>query len=207
MGFGGEVKVWGVKEGVWRAEGEVDTGARVVGAEGEGGNGNGKKAGEVWAVALSAEGQYLVATTQDGRVGVWDLDAKTEAEVSSGKGKISGVKIREMSTKGSFGMCVDLVCLLSLSPSHPHRSNTPSPSTAASPPLATKVATSISSATTPPACCTPSRGSSNPSAPWHSAPAGNSSPPRVTPASSASTTTRRASRSRTSRGMMPGSRV
>lgn len=106
VGFGGEVRVWGFSDGVWKAEGDVDTSAFVAGA----GGGTGKKAGEVWAVALSAEGQYLVATTQNGRIGVWDLDAKSEAEVTSGKGKVFGTKVREMTTKGSFGMCVDLVC-------------------------------------------------------------------------------------------------
>lgn len=104
VGFGGEVRVWRLKDGVWGAEGDVDTGATVAGGE----KGNGKKAGEVWAVALSAEGRYLVATTQDGRVGVWDLDATGESE--SGKGEVFGMKVREMTTKGSFGMCIDLVC-------------------------------------------------------------------------------------------------
>lgn len=115
VGFGGDVRVWRLKDGVWEAEGDVDTGATVAGGE----NGNGKKAGEVWAVALSVEGRYLVATTQDGRVGVWDLDATGESE--SGKGKSFGMKVREMSTKGSFGMCVDLVRLSAIcSTQYPH---------------------------------------------------------------------------------------
>lgn len=93
VGFAGEVKVWRYENERWVGEGEVDT-RRVD----EDGKVIEKQAGEVWAVALSAEGQYLVATTYDGKLGVWDLDAQP-----------GGVKVREMSTKGSFGMCVDLV--------------------------------------------------------------------------------------------------
>ena len=59
-----------------------------------------KKAGELWAIALSHDGQYLASTTFDGRINVWD----TTLALS---------KIREYETKGSFGMCIDLVCQLS----------------------------------------------------------------------------------------------
>ena len=93
VGFGGEVRVWTFDEGIWKDDGEVEI------------KGNGKeavtskeKAGEVWAVALSLDGQYLAGTTYDGRVNVWDL--------STGNGR---QKIREFETKGSFGMCIDLV--------------------------------------------------------------------------------------------------
>ena len=55
------------------------------------------KVGEMWAVALSEEGRYLAATSHDGRIGVWDL-------LSEGR-----KKIREYETKGSFGLCVDMV--------------------------------------------------------------------------------------------------
>ncbi|KAL9004515.1 MAG: hypothetical protein Q9188_002672 [Gyalolechia gomerana] len=69
-GFGGDVKIWQSKE-------------------------DGNKAGEVWAVALSADGQYLAATSIDGRINVWD--------------NVGGhAKIREFETKGSFGMAIDL---------------------------------------------------------------------------------------------------
>lgn len=54
------------------------------------------KAGEVWAIALSENGQYLAGTSFDGRINVWD--------------NVAGrVKIREFETKGSFGMAIDLV--------------------------------------------------------------------------------------------------
>lgn len=54
------------------------------------------KAGEVWAIALSRDGQYLASTSFDGRVNVWDDLA-------------NGAKLREFETKGSFGMCIALV--------------------------------------------------------------------------------------------------
>ena len=57
---------------------------------------DGNKAGEIWAIALSADGQYLAATSFDGRINVWD-------DLSD------GAKIREFETKGSFGMSIDLV--------------------------------------------------------------------------------------------------
>ena len=60
---------------------------------------DGNKAGEVWALALSGDGQYLVSTTYDGRINVWDTASR-------------GEKIRQYDTKGSFGMCIDLVSSL-----------------------------------------------------------------------------------------------
>jgi WD40 repeat protein len=57
---------------------------------------DGNKAGELWAIALSEDGQYLASTTHDGRINVWDTVAER-------------TKIREYETKGSFGMCIDLV--------------------------------------------------------------------------------------------------
>jgi superkiller protein 8 len=54
------------------------------------------KLSEVWAVTLSSDGQYLAGTTSDGHIKIWDLfDSATQ--------------IRDFETKGSFGMCVDLV--------------------------------------------------------------------------------------------------
>ncbi|KAL3427659.1 meiotic recombination protein ski8 [Phlyctema vagabunda] len=81
VGFGGDVKIWAISEsGEWSADGElVDR----------------SQAGEIWAVALSEDGQFLAATSYDGRINVWDL-------VDGGK------KIREYETKGSFGLCIDM---------------------------------------------------------------------------------------------------
>ena len=57
---------------------------------------DGNKAGEIWAIALSEDGQYVASTTYDGRINVWDILAGRQ-------------KIREYETKGSFGMSIDLV--------------------------------------------------------------------------------------------------
>ncbi|KAL9008755.1 MAG: hypothetical protein Q9173_006152 [Seirophora scorigena] len=79
-GFAGDVKIWNLDQGQWTKRGEIV---------------DGNKAGEIWAIALSADGQYLAATSIDGRINVWDnLGGST--------------KIREFETKGSFGMAIDL---------------------------------------------------------------------------------------------------
>jgi superkiller protein 8 len=85
VGFGGEVKVWKCEQDRWTANGEIDIGTR-------------KKAGETWALCLSYDGKFLASTTHDGRVNVWDL---TDT--------VNRAKIKEFETKGSFGMCVDMV--------------------------------------------------------------------------------------------------
>jgi WD40 repeat protein len=77
VGFGGEVVIWESHEGTWSKTKDV-----VL--------------ADIWAVALSADGQYLAGTTQDGHVKVWDLNANEE-------------EIRDHETKGSFGTCIDLV--------------------------------------------------------------------------------------------------
>ncbi|KAH8596485.1 WD40-repeat-containing domain protein [Bisporella sp. PMI_857] len=80
-GFGGEVNIYSISEsGEWSLEGKIV---------------DGNKAGEIWAIALSEDGQYLAGTSYDGRINVWDL-------VGGRK------KIREFETKGSFGMCIAL---------------------------------------------------------------------------------------------------
>jgi superkiller protein 8 len=57
------------------------------------------KPGDIWAVALSADGNYLASSSINGKIHVWSLN------------KAEGMpKIREYETKGSFGLCVDLVC-------------------------------------------------------------------------------------------------
>ncbi|KAF2184476.1 WD40 repeat-like protein [Zopfia rhizophila CBS 207.26] len=82
-GFEGGVKIWRNEDegGNWVGNGEIV---------------DGNKPGEIWAIALSADGNYLASTSIDGRINVWDL--QTEGMP----------KIREYETKGSFGLCVDL---------------------------------------------------------------------------------------------------
>lgn len=104
VGFGGEVKIWAYRDAMWVEDGAV-TGKHYflsisycywiayshsidIGVQG--------KAAEVWAIALSEDGQYLAGTTQDGHIKVWDLIAEN-------------AQIRDFETKGSFGMCIALV--------------------------------------------------------------------------------------------------
>ncbi|TAQ91477.1 hypothetical protein B7494_g246 [Chlorociboria aeruginascens] len=78
-GFGGEVKIWALNtESTWELSSTIT---------------DANKAGEIWAIALNADGQFLVGTSYDGRINVWDLGDQ-------------GKKIREYETKGSFGLCV-----------------------------------------------------------------------------------------------------
>lgn len=56
------------------------------------------KSGEVWAIALSENGQYLAGVSQNGHIKVWDLSA-------------NGEQIRDYETKGSFGTCLDMVSI------------------------------------------------------------------------------------------------
>lgn len=85
-GFGGEVKIWKIEDGQWSEAGNIE---------------DANKAGEVWAIVLSENGQFLASTTYDGRLNVWDLN-------NTGSQGGRGNKIREYETKGSFGMCVDI---------------------------------------------------------------------------------------------------
>ncbi|KAK4901794.1 Ski complex subunit Rec14 [Elasticomyces elasticus] len=86
-GFSGELKVWQCgEEGQWTAVGEIKP------AE--------KQAGEHWALALSENGQYLAATTHDGRINVYDTRSITPEGTAH--------KFTQYETKGSFGMSVDL---------------------------------------------------------------------------------------------------
>lgn len=120
-----------------------------------GGEGKEKlKAGEIWAVALSEEGRYLAGTSADGKIGVWDLEAGT-----SGEGR--GQKIREYETKGSFGMCVDMVrvnSLVSIDVAHQLAISRRMDDLQ---PVHTRAATSISSAMIRAACCIRCQGWSN----------------------------------------------
>lgn len=75
------MKIWSVSaSGEWAEEGKIV---------------DGNKAGEIWAIALSEDGQFLASTSYDGRINIWDL-------VDGRK------KIREYRTKGSFGLCIDM---------------------------------------------------------------------------------------------------
>jgi superkiller protein 8 len=84
VGFGGEVIIWVCRDGAWSKKKDITL-------------------ADLWAVALSSDGQYLAGTTQGGHIKVWDLNANEE-------------EIRDHETKGSFGTCIDLVsiffCLL-----------------------------------------------------------------------------------------------
>ncbi|KAK2760957.1 hypothetical protein FQN54_002199 [Arachnomyces sp. PD_36] len=81
VGFGGELRIWNYQDSMW-----VDDGIITAGKN---------KAAEIWAIALSEDGQYLAGTTQDGHIKVWDLSGGRE-------------QIRDFETKGSFGMCISL---------------------------------------------------------------------------------------------------
>lgn len=61
------------------------------------------KAGEIWCISLSSNGEYLAGTTHDGRINVYST-----IKIINGE---KDVKIREYETKGSFGMTLDLVRL------------------------------------------------------------------------------------------------
>ncbi|KAL1957898.1 hypothetical protein VTO42DRAFT_5463 [Malbranchea cinnamomea] len=80
VGFGGEVKIWAYDNGMWTEDAKLDVNHKVE---------------EIWAVALSDDGQYLAGTTHDGHIKVWDL--ANDAEL-----------IQDIETKGSFGMCIDM---------------------------------------------------------------------------------------------------
>ncbi|KFY43488.1 hypothetical protein V494_01971 [Pseudogymnoascus sp. VKM F-4513 (FW-928)] len=83
-GFGGELKIWTIdpESEQWSLQAAIE-------------DGNG--AGEVWALALSADGRFLASTTIDGRINVWDISTPKMEK-----------KVREYETKGSFGLCVDM---------------------------------------------------------------------------------------------------
>lgn len=99
VGFGGEVKVWSHRNGSWYEDNVIS--GKAMNSESldylsltlpE----NAAKSAEIWAPALSENGQYLAGVSQDGHIKVWDLDA-------------SGEQIQDYETKGSFGTCLDIV--------------------------------------------------------------------------------------------------
>lgn len=82
-GFEGAVKIWSQGEdGQWALDGEIK---------------DQNKPGSIWAIALSADGQYLASSSINGQINVWSLDAAQGFP-----------RIREYETKGSFGLCVAL---------------------------------------------------------------------------------------------------
>ena len=105
-GFAGELLLWVIEEDQWVRKGSVlgmvligslelsirDQGLELL---------DGNKPGEMWALALSADGQYLATTSVDGRINVWDILGDR-------------LKIREFETKGSFGLSIDLVRIKTL---------------------------------------------------------------------------------------------
>ena len=124
---------------------------------------NGKKTkpkvGEIWAVALSEEGRYVAATSYDGRIGVWDLLTEERR------------KIRQYETKGSFGLCVDMVrsylhILVTKVWSSTDEISLFSPPTEDLRPVGMKAGMSTSSAMTRAGCCIRCLGSSSPYARW-----------------------------------------
>ncbi|KAI0484389.1 WD40-repeat-containing domain protein [Xylariaceae sp. FL0804] len=103
VGFGGDINIWKLSDdgsGQWTAYGQLDPSPAVNGNGAGAGSGRGKGAGEVWAVALSENGQYLAATTFDGRINVWDLLGDRSAKIQEYDTGSAGT--------GSFGLCVDL---------------------------------------------------------------------------------------------------
>lgn len=98
VGFDGTVKIW-ANETLLNADpagGLPDADDHWVEEKGEPLQDQ-SKAGEIWAIALSAEARYLAATAADGRISVWDLTNPS-----------ARVKIQSWETKGSFGQCVDI---------------------------------------------------------------------------------------------------
>ncbi|KAJ6004089.1 hypothetical protein N7499_000153 [Penicillium canescens] len=79
-GFDGKIKAWSCQDGYWAADQKVIADLKAV---------------DLWAIALSEDGQYLAGVTKDGRINVFDLAA-------------DGTQIRDHETKGSFGYCIDL---------------------------------------------------------------------------------------------------
>ncbi|PNY26115.1 WD40/YVTN repeat-like-containing domain protein, partial [Tolypocladium capitatum] len=87
-GFGGEVKIWALNQDTreWHSSGDL-TGSSI-------------KPGEVWALALSENGDFLASTTNDGRINVWDILGEKETKIQEYETGSAG--------SGTFGMCVDL---------------------------------------------------------------------------------------------------
>lgn len=88
VGFGGDVKVWRCDP----ATGDFTLDFDISPAESKK-----KGGGDVWAIALDSQEKYLACTTHDGRIIVWDLEAKNIVQTYETGG----------AGAGSFGLCVD----------------------------------------------------------------------------------------------------
>lgn len=114
VGFGGEIQVWTCRDGTWSQNDTalgnkhtippISSSRAIFRTNKTAANTTGS--GEVWAVALSENGQYLAGVSQDGHIKAWDLSA-------------SGEQIRDYETKGSFGTCLDMVSTSKLFFYHP----------------------------------------------------------------------------------------
>ncbi|KAL1975668.1 hypothetical protein VTN31DRAFT_4060 [Thermomyces dupontii] len=79
VGFCGELKFWTCNDGTWTEDTAL---SEKIGQP------------EVWAITLSEDGRYLVGTTDNGHVKVWDLDG-------------DAALVQDFETKGNvFGTCV-----------------------------------------------------------------------------------------------------
>jgi superkiller protein 8 len=112
VGFGGEIKIWTCQEdGKWALYHTITPSANKAVApepgqtnEAQAGNAarggsTAKVSGDAWAVALSADEQYLACTTADGRIHVWDVVEKKRIQTYETGGGGSA---------GSFALAVDL---------------------------------------------------------------------------------------------------
>ncbi|KAK3937330.1 meiotic recombination protein rec14 [Diplogelasinospora grovesii] len=91
VGFGSEIKVWrnNKESGKWELWWELPPSK--------------SNGGDVWAVALSSDENYLAFTTSGGKIHVWDLTARERIRTyDTGSGSGSGT------AAGSFAMAVDL---------------------------------------------------------------------------------------------------
>lgn len=99
-GFGGEVRVWELSqdsssgEETWVKRGDILPPKTKKEREAQ------NASGESWALALSENGQYLAASTHDGKVNVYDTTTFSKGPTAE--------RITQYETKGSFALSVDL---------------------------------------------------------------------------------------------------
>ncbi|KAK5163737.1 Ski complex subunit Rec14 [Saxophila tyrrhenica] len=99
-GFGGEVRVWQLSvdesngEETWTKRGDILPPKTKKERDAS-------DSGESWALALSENGQYLAASTHDGRLNVYDTTTFSPSNTTP-------ERITQYETKGSFALSVDL---------------------------------------------------------------------------------------------------